>query len=101
MGNVIPWSAIHPSIKSEEPFLAVVIVDPQRQLCVSEMVEVDPETLQDPDGAGGALLAAAQATAARVAGGYRTRRRSESSPPVVTGSRSGLRLIQGGLRAGR
>ena len=49
MGNVIPWSQIHPSITSQEPFVAVVIIDPQRQICVSEMVPFDQEALGDAD----------------------------------------------------
>jgi hypothetical protein len=97
MGNVIPWSEIHPSIKSEEPFVAVVIVDPKRQLCVSEMVDFEPEALADPDASAGELLAAAQAAAARVAAGYRQRRRAE---PLVASvlTTPGLRVLRGGLR---
>ena len=49
MGNVIPWSQIHPSITSQEPFVAVVIIDPQRQICVSEMVPFDLEALANPE----------------------------------------------------
>lgn len=97
MGNVIPWSQIHPSIKSEEPFVAVVIVDPQRQICVSEMVEFEPEALGDPDQSVPELIATAQAAATRMASGYRTRRRQgqlSSCPPL---ERGGLRLLQGGL----
>ena len=96
MGNVIPWSQIHPSIKSEEPFIAVVIVDPHRQICVSEMVEFEPDALGNADQSVPELIAAAQAAATRVASGYRNRRKREtiSSEPV---SRSGLRLLQGGL----
>jgi hypothetical protein len=96
MGNVIPWSQIHPSIKSEEPFVAVVIVDPQREICVSEMVDLDAETLDNPEGAAGAVVAAAQAALARVAGGYRGRRKAETrSEPAI--GRGGLRLLAGGL----
>ena len=79
MGNVIPWSQIHPSIKTEEPFVAVVIVDPQREICVSEMVEFEPDTLENPDVAAPELIAAAQAAAAKVASGYRTRRKQAPS----------------------
>jgi hypothetical protein len=97
MGNVIPWSQIHPSIKSEEPFVAVVIIDPQRQICVSEMVECELDTLNDPDLAAPTVVALAQAAAARVASGYRTRRKGkdEVEPPV---QRSGLRVLRGGMR---
>ena len=96
MGNVIPWSQIHPSIKSEEPFVAVVIVDPHRQICVSEMVEFEPEALGDADQSVPELIAAAQAAAARMASGYRSRRKRGDvvSPPV---RRGGLRLLQGGM----
>lgn len=97
MGNVIPWSEIHPSIKSEEPFVAVVIVDPKRQVCVSEMVDFEPEALADPDASAGELLAAAQAAAARVAAGYRQRRRAEAPAQTEPTSR-GLRVLPGGLR---
>jgi hypothetical protein len=75
MGNVIPWSQIHPSITSQEPFVAVVIIDPQRQICVSEMVPFEPETLASADVAASELIAAAQAAAAKVASGYRARRK--------------------------
>jgi hypothetical protein len=82
MGNVIPWSQIHPSIKTEEPFIAVVIVDPQREICVSEMVEFEPDALENPDVAAPELIAAAQAAAARVASGYRTRRKTTPTPTL-------------------
>jgi hypothetical protein len=80
MGNVIPWSQIHPSITSDEPFVAVVIIDPQRQICVSEMVAFDPEALSSADVAASELIAAAQAAATKVASGYRVRRKQGSSP---------------------
>src|ERR1700694_3409289 len=82
MGNVIPWSQIHPSITSEEPFVAVVIIDPQRQICVSEMVAFDPEALSSADIAASELIAAAQAAATKVASGYRVRRKQGPSPTV-------------------
>jgi hypothetical protein len=75
MGNVIPWSQIDPSITSEEPFVAVVIIDPQRQICVSEMVAFEPEALTSADVAAAELIAAAQAAASKVASGYRVRRK--------------------------
>src|ERR1700674_3184117 len=75
MGNIIPWSQIHPSITSEEPFVAVVIIDPQRQICVSEMVAFEPEALTSADVAAAELIAAAQAAATKVASGYRVRRK--------------------------
>jgi hypothetical protein len=83
MGNVIPWSQIHPSITSEEPFVAVVIIDPQRQICVSEMVAFDPEALTSADIAASELIAAAQAAAAKVASGYRVRRKQGPSPTIA------------------
>jgi hypothetical protein len=82
MGNVIPWSQIHPSITSEEPFVAVVIIDPQRQICVSEMVAFEPEALASADVAAAELVAAAQAAATKVASGYRVRRKQAPSPTV-------------------
>jgi len=103
MGNVIPWSQIHPSIKSEEPFVAVVIVDPQRQICVSEMVQFDLEALSSPDVAAPELIAAAQAAAAKVASGYRARRKMTPHSTLPTRGREilkpgGLRLLTGGKR---
>lgn len=119
MGNVIPWSQIHPSITSEEPFVAVVIIDPQRQICVSEMVPFDLEALENADMAAGELIAAAQAAAAKVASGYRARRkqaapsltiprkrgRENPAEPALTflperGSENpgGLRVLNGGKR---
>jgi len=116
MGNVIPWSQIHPSITSQEPFVAVVIIDPQRQICVSEIVEFDPEALASADVAAPELIAAAQAAAAKVASGYRARRkqaptlapprkrgRENASAPTLTlpfepesGSPRGLLVLNGG-----
>jgi hypothetical protein len=95
MGNVIPWSQIHPSIRSEEPFMAVVIIDPQRQICVSETVPLEPETLANPDAVVPELIASAQAAAARMASGYRARRKAE---PAQARARSygPLRVLSGG-----
>ena len=83
MGNVIPWSQIHPSITSQEPFVAVVIIDPQRQICVSEMVPFDLEALGNPDVSASDVIAAAQAAAAKVASGYRTRRKEAGAPSLT------------------
>src|SRR2546421_10888918 len=80
MGNVIPWSQIHPSIKTEQPFDAAVNDDPQREICISEMVEFEPDTLANADVAAPELIAAAQAAAAKVASGYRIRRKATPSP---------------------
>jgi hypothetical protein len=114
MGNVIPWSQIHPSITSQEPFVAVVIIDPQRQLCVSEMVPFDLEALANPDVSASEVIAAAQAAAAKVASGYRTRRKEAATPsPALPRERgreiaargrekstvsNGLRVLNGGKR---
>ena len=86
MGNVIPWSQIHPSITSEEPFVAVVIVDPQRQICISELVPFDEQSMRSPQVAAQEMIGAVQAAGARVASGYRARRNEE---PV-------LQLLPGG-----
>ena len=88
MGNVIPWSEIHPSIKSEEPFVAVVIVDPQREICISELVPFDEQSMRSPEVAAQEMIGAVQAAAARVASGYRARRNEEG----------GLRVLAGGLK---
>src|SRR5438067_13421784 len=80
-----------------EPFLAVVIVDPQRKICVSEMIAFEPEALANPDLAAPELVAAAQAAAARVASGYRARRKSGSTQPVSK-AYGGLRVLTGGTR---
>jgi hypothetical protein len=116
MGNVIPWSQIHPSITSQEPFVAVVIIDPQRQICVSEMVPFDLEALANPDVSAAEVIAAAQAAATKVASGYRARRKLDPAPalprkrgrvqassstlslPLELGTESsgGLRVLDGG-----
>lgn len=98
MGNVIPWSQIHPSITSQEPFVAVVIVDPQRQICVSEMVPFELETLDNADMAAGELIAAAQAAAAKVASGYRARRKESPTPALSRDRIRGKQTLSGGLR---
>ena len=89
MGNVIPWSQIHPSIKSEAPFVGVIIVDPTRQLCVSDIVSLEAEQLGTGERAAPELIAAAQAAATRVASAYRARR-TKAAPPVA------LRVLPGG-----
>ncbi|HEV2014112.1 MAG TPA: hypothetical protein VGR77_09555 [Candidatus Dormibacteraeota bacterium] len=88
MGNVIPWSEIHPSIKSEEPFVAVVIVDPQREICISELVPFDEQSMRSPEVAAQEMIGAIQAAAARVASGYRARRNEEGR----------LRVLPGGIK---
>ena len=85
MGNVIPWSEIHPSIKSEEAFVAVVIVDPQRQICISELVPFEEQSLRSPEVAAQEMIGAVQAAAARVASDYRARRNEEGSLRVLPG----------------
>jgi hypothetical protein len=100
MGNVIPWSQIHPSITSQEPFVAVVIIDPQRQICVSEMVPFELEALANADVAAPELIAAAQAAAAKVASGYRARRKQTPDLDLpgerATERPGGLRVLNGG-----
>jgi hypothetical protein len=116
MGNVIPWSQIHPSITSEEPFVAVVIVDPQRQICISELVPFEEQSMRSPEVAAQEMIGAVQAAAARVASGYRARRKQptltlpgepEKNPdaPTLTLPRKrrrenpgGLRVLKGGVR---
>jgi hypothetical protein len=85
MGNVIPWSQIHPSITSEEPFVAVVIVDPQRQICISELVPFEEQSMRSPEVAAQEMIGAVQAAAARVASGYRARRKDEPNLLVLPG----------------
>ncbi len=89
MGNVIPWSQIHPTIQSESPFVGVIFIDPERQLCVSELIPLDGELLRTPDGAAGDVVAAAQQAATAVASAYRQRRRGDACPPR-------LKVIPGG-----
>ena len=102
MGNVIPWSQIHPSITSQEPFVAVVIIDPQRQICVSEMIPFEEESLANADVAAPEVIAAAQAAAAKVASGYRARRKqtpdSDLPGEVAADKRGSLRVLNGGKR---
>jgi hypothetical protein len=100
MGNVIPWSQIHPSIKSEDPFVAVVVVDPHRQICVSELVELEPEAIEDGAAGAAAVIAAAQAATAKVAAGYRQQRRAQPEEPLATHPLR-LRLLDGGLATRR
>jgi hypothetical protein len=102
MGNVIPWSQIHPSITSQEPFVAVVIIDPQRQICVSEMVPFDQEALGNADVAAPEVIAASQAAAAKVASGYRARRKeapsrnlpSEGTPSLTVARKRGTEKLE-------
>ena len=98
MGNVIEWSQIHPSIRSESPFVGVVVIDPKRQLCVSELIPLDPEQLASLDRAAPELIAAAQQAAAAVARGYRRQRRDEPPPSGQVASR--LLVLPGGLEPG-
>jgi len=90
MGNVIPWSQIHPTVQSQTPFVGVVLIDPEKQLCVSELITLDSELLRTPDGAAGDVLAAAQRAATAVASAYRERRRWDGSP-------ARLKIILGGV----
>ena len=85
MGNVIEWSQVHPTIRSEAPFIGVVIIDPERQLCVSELVPLDPEQLAGVDRAAPEVIAAAQRAAAAVASAYRRQRREPSRLVVLPG----------------
>jgi hypothetical protein len=89
MGNVIPWSQIHPSIKSEEPFVGVIMVDPDGKLCISELINLDPESMGNPDMVASEIVGAAQQAAARVASSYRNQRKPKVRRP--------LRLVRGGL----
>ena len=90
MDNVIPWSQIHPTIQSQAPFVGVVLIDPERQLCVSELISLDGELLGSANSGAGDILAAAQQAAAVVTGAYRQHRSRTGTKP------SGLRVIEGG-----
>jgi len=97
MDNVIPWSQIHPSIKSRSAFVGVVVIDPERQLCLSELVDLEPESLPGPDAAAGDLVAAVQQAAARVAQAYRAARRGQAPDDSNPSRRTaGLRVLPGG-----
>jgi|SRR2546421_1493445 len=108
MGNVIPWSQIHPSITSEEPFVAVVIVDPQRQICISELVPFEEQSMRSPEVASQEMIGAVQAAAARVASSYRARRKqaptlscepgrkNPGEPTPAARTPQGLRVLKGG-----
>jgi hypothetical protein len=97
MDNVIPWSQIHPSIKSRSAFVGVVVIDPERQLCLSELVDLEPESLSGPDAAAGDLVASAQQAAARVAQAYRTARRGHAADHSGPTRRTAvLRVLTGG-----
>lgn len=92
MGNVIPWSQIHPSIKSEQPFVGVIMVDPRGKLCISELIHFDEEALGEPNQVANQIVAAAQQAAARVASSYRAQRQAPKSRP--------LRVLAGGAGTG-
>src|SRR2546425_9181692 len=97
MDNVIPWSQIHPSITSRSAFVGVVVIDPERQLCLSELVDLEPESLSGPDAAAGDLVASAQQAAARVAQAYRAARRGPAPDDSSLSRRTaGLRVLPGG-----
>ncbi len=97
MGNVIPWSQIHPSIKSEQPFVGVIMVDPQGKLCISELIHFDQESMGSPNEVASQIVAAAQQAGARVAGSYRAQREQPARAPRAMRRRQGLRLLKGGL----
>jgi hypothetical protein len=99
MGKVIEWSQIHPSIRSESPFVGVVIIDPQRQICVSETIPLESEQLASVERAGAELIAVAQQAAAAVARGYR-RQRSSEAPAASDQPPAGLLVLSGGLDPG-
>jgi len=110
MGNVIPWSQIHPTVKSEAPFVSVLIIDPTRQLCVSEQIPLDQEVLVHPDVAASETIAAAQQAAARVASMYRQRLKQAPTGPASPGrprmatpdqTPPRFRVLKGGLRPAR
>lgn len=88
MGNVIPWSQIDPSIKTEGPFVGVVMIDPEGKLCVSDLVAFDPEAMVNPDQVAAQIIAAAQQASARVATAYRAQRKP--------GQARKLRVLKGG-----
>jgi hypothetical protein len=100
MDNVIPWSQLHPSIKTRSPFVGVIVIDPERELCLTELVDLDAESLTGPDAAAGDLLASAQQAAARVAQAYRAARRTDE---VLESPRrpapAWLRVLPGGSTA--
>jgi hypothetical protein len=102
MGNVIPWSKIDPSIKSREAFVGVVVIDPQRKLCVSEILPLEEEMLSNPQLAARQVIALAQQGTARVARAYhekaRTSRAKATQPVENIGVvRPKLQVVRGGL----
>lgn len=98
--NVIPWSQLHPSIKSRSPFVGVIVIDPDRQLCLSELVDLDPESLSAFESATGDLVASAQQAAAKVAQAYRAARRRARPGSVEPAPKPAwLRVLPGGSTA--
>jgi hypothetical protein len=97
MSNVIPWSQIHPEIKSDAAFVGVVIVDPERKLCLSELITLEEESLASADRAAPELVAAAQLAAATVAREYRLQRREPGRAAAANGgdTRPRLRVLRG------
>jgi hypothetical protein len=102
MGNVIPWSKIDPSIKSQEPFVGVVVIDPQRKLCVSQILPLDEDMLSNPQVAARQVIALAQQGTAGVARAYQEKRRASRvketpRPENVGDDRPKLQVVRGGL----
>jgi hypothetical protein len=95
MGNVIPWSQIDPSIKSHEPFAGVVVIDPQRKLCVSEILPLDEEMLAIPQAAARQVIALAQRGSTGVARAYQEKRRA--APAAEASLKPKLEVVRGGL----
>ena len=102
MGNVIPWSKIDPSIKSHEPFVGVVVIDPERRLCVSKILPLEEEMLSNPQVAARQVIALAQQGMAGVARAYQEKRRAShvkesASPRKESAARPKLQVVRGGL----
>ena len=97
METVIPWATVDPTIRSEEPFVGVVIIDPSRRLCISDLVSLEDDQLANPLAASGEIMAAAQQAATRLAAAYRRQRaggQSTASAPAAQ-CRPALRVLQG------
>lgn len=97
METVIPWATVDPTIRSEEPFVGVVIIDPNRRLCISDLVSLEDDQLANPLAASGEIIAAAQQALTRLAASYRRQRAAGGATMASPGAagRPAFRVLQG------
>jgi hypothetical protein len=98
METVIPWATVDPAIRSDAPFVGVVIIDPARRLCISDLVSFEAEQLANPLTASGEILAAAQQAAVRLVASYRRQASADDDTPSLppAPNRPAFRVLEGG-----